>query len=58
MELKKSQKADLENKRGLFLQIGMFIALAVVLYAFNYTEKVSKADSLGQMSAPQISMRR
>ena len=54
MELKKSQKADLENKRGLFLQIGMFVALAVVLYAFNYTEKVAKADSLGQMSASDI----
>jgi len=54
MELKKSKKADLENKRGLFLQIGMFVALAVVLYAFNYTEKVSKADSLGQVSASDI----
>ena len=54
MELKKSKKADLESKRGLFLQIGMLIALGVVLYAFNYTEKVTKADSLGQVAATDI----
>lgn len=54
MELKKSKSADLESKRGLFLQIGMFLALAIVLYAFNYTEKVTKADSLGQVSASDI----
>ena len=54
MELKKSKKADLENKRGLFLQIGMFISLVVVLYAFNYTVKVTKADSLGQVAASEI----
>jgi len=54
MELKKSKKADLENKRGLFLWIGMFAALAIVLYAFNYSDKVEKADSLGQMSATDL----
>lgn len=54
MEPKKSKKADLESKRGLFLQIGMLIALGVVLYAFNYTEKVTKADSLGQVAASDI----
>jgi len=54
MELKKSKKADLENKRGLFLQIGMFVSLAIVLYAFNYSEKVTKTDSLGQVAAAEI----
>jgi len=54
MELKKSKKADLENKRGLFLQIGMFVSLAIVLYAFNYSEKVTKTDSLGQVAATEI----
>lgn len=55
MELKKSNKADLENKRGLFLLIGMFVSLAIVLFAFTYSEKVTKADSLGQVAAAEIS---
>jgi protein TonB len=54
MELKKSIKADLENKRGLFITIGMFVSLGIVLYAFSYTEKVVKADSLGQVAAADI----
>lgn len=36
MEAKKSKKADLENKKTIFLQIGFVIALAIVLLAFNY----------------------
>lgn len=36
MEAKKSSKADLENKRGIFIQLGMIIALAVVLLAFEW----------------------
>ncbi|NCC73397.1 MAG: energy transducer TonB [Sphingobacteriia bacterium] len=36
MEAKKSKKADLENKKAVFLQIGFVIALAIVLLAFNY----------------------
>ena len=55
MELKKSNKADLENKRGLFLLIGMFVSLAIVLFAFTYSEKITKADSLGQVAAAEIS---
>jgi len=55
MELKKSNKADLENKRGLFLLIGMSVSLAIVLFAFTYSEKVTKADSLGQIAAAEIS---
>lgn len=35
MELKKSQKADLENKKGLFAEIGLVVILAATLAAFN-----------------------
>lgn len=35
MEAKKSQKADLENKKGLFIEIGLVTILALVLVAFN-----------------------
>ncbi|MBZ0242672.1 MAG: TonB family protein [Bacteroidales bacterium] len=36
MEIKKTSKADLENKKLLFRQIGLIIALAVVFLAFEY----------------------
>lgn len=36
MELKKSKKADLESKKGIFMQIGLVAALLIVLYAFSY----------------------
>ncbi|MEG0788959.1 MAG: TonB family protein [Alistipes sp.] len=37
MELKKSPKADLQNKRGLLLEIGLAVALILVIIAFGYT---------------------
>lgn len=39
MELKKSPKADLQNKRGLFLQIGLTVSLALMIAAFAYNQK-------------------
>lgn len=36
MELKKSPKANLENKRVLFIEIGLVFALLIVLAAFEY----------------------
>ncbi len=39
MEIKKSPKADLENKRGLFLEIGLAVSLLVVILAFNWSQK-------------------
>lgn len=35
MEAKKSPKADLEKRRGLYLEIGMVVILAAALVAFN-----------------------
>ena len=37
MELKKSKKADLENNRGVFLEIGLLLVLSIVLIAFEWT---------------------
>ncbi len=54
MEPKKTPKADLENKRGIFLQIGLLVALGVVLLAFNWNDRVKQADSLGEMSAQTV----
>jgi protein TonB len=36
MEVTKTQKADLENKKVLFFQIGLIFALLVVFLAFEY----------------------
>ncbi len=54
MDLKKSQKADLENKRNLFLWVGLVVALGVTLLAFEWTAKPSKADSLGSIQAQEV----
>ena len=35
MEAKKSPRADLENKKGLYLEIGLVVILAASLLAFN-----------------------
>ncbi len=36
MEAKKTSKADLENKKSIFFQIGLILALLIVLVAFEY----------------------
>ena len=35
MEIKKSEKASLENKRLLFTEVGLIVALLVVLAGFE-----------------------
>lgn len=39
MEIKKSPKADLEPKRGLFLEIGLTLSLLLIIGAFAYNQK-------------------
>ncbi len=36
MELKKSKKADLENKKVIFIQIGLIVALGIIFLAFEW----------------------
>ncbi len=36
MEIKKNPEVDLENKKGIFFQVGLIIALLVVFAAFEY----------------------
>ena len=42
MEIKKSEKASLENKRLLFMELGLVFSLLVVWGAFSYTTKDKK----------------
>ena len=46
MEVKKTSKASLENKRFLFTEIGFVIALLAVLFAFDYSSKEKKVATL------------
>ena len=39
MEIKKSEKASLENKRLLFTEVGLVVALAIVYGAFNWSSR-------------------
>ncbi len=36
MEVKKTEKANLESKKTLFVEVGLVIALAVIIFAFEY----------------------
>jgi protein TonB len=49
MEPKKNPKINLEKKRGLFLQIGLALALLLVLGAFEYRSYEKSASSLGDI---------
>ena len=53
MEIKKSAKASLENKRLLFTEIGFVIALLVVYGAFEYSSKEKAASILADMTLEQ-----
>ncbi len=48
MEIKKSSKADLENKRILFVEIGLVATLVIVLAAFEWTTKPKDNNLLAQ----------
>ncbi len=48
MELKKTRKSNLENKRSLFFQIGLVITLGAVLMAFMGTRSVKPVATFGE----------
>lgn len=54
MEVKKSPKADLENKRVIFIQIGLVLALAVVFFAFEYKSYDKRTINIVQRVAEDI----
>ena len=49
MEVKKTDKANLEKKRTTFLQLGYVIVLAIVLLAFEWGTKPSGINLLGEL---------
>ena len=46
MEIKKSPKADLQNRKGLFLEIGLIISLLLVVAAFKYAPKEYRIEQV------------
>ena len=57
MEIKKSPKADLKNKRGFLLEIGLVVSLLLVIGAFSYTpeeKRIEKVDLQAPIVEEQI----
>ena len=50
MELKKSKKADLESKKGIFLQIGLVVVLGIILAAFEWSSRPNMESTLGELA--------
>ncbi|MDG1219817.1 MAG: energy transducer TonB, partial [Schleiferiaceae bacterium] len=49
MNPRKTDKADLEKKKGLYLQIGIVLALSMVWMAFEWKTFESGPSSLGTL---------
>ena len=45
MEIKKTPKADLENKKSTWMLIGYVIVLAFMFIAFEWTSAISRLDT-------------
>ena len=54
MEVKKSEKANLENRKLLFTEIGFVIALLVVWGAFNFTSKEKQTSMFEDVTTELI----
>ena len=50
MEPKKTKKANLEDKRGVFLQIGLVVVLGIMLAAFEWSSKPNLENTLGELA--------
>lgn len=46
MEIKKSPKADLQNKRSIFLQIGLILSLLIVIWVFSWSQSEKVIDKV------------
>ena len=55
MEVKKNPKVDLQNKKGIFLEIGLIIALAFCVVAFSLGQS-KKSIEIIEVSGPEVEM--
>jgi protein TonB len=54
MEAKKSNKADLESKKVIFTQLGLIVALAVILLAFEWKSYDKSIEGFGERVVDNI----
>ena len=54
MELKKNEKANLENKKSLYMQIGLIIALIICIGAMEWTSGQKKDSAFAGMTEEAI----
>ena len=54
MEPKKNPEINLENKKGLFFQIGLIITLIIVLFAFEWKSYEKVDYNLGQLNLDDL----
>tara|TARA_B100000902_G_scaffold91050_1_gene94651 strand:- start:99 stop:752 length:654 start_codon:yes stop_codon:yes gene_type:complete len=54
MDIKKNKSANLEEKKGLFLQIGFIITLLIILIAFEYRSYEKTAYNLGDLNLEDL----
>ncbi len=55
MEVKKNPKVDLQNKKGIFLEIGLIVALAFCVVAFSLGQS-KKSIEIIEVSGPEVEM--
>ena len=54
MEKKKTKKADLENKRVLFLELGLIAVLGIVLLAFEWTSRPNESQMFADVATEDV----
>ena len=54
MEIKKTEKASLENKKFFFLEIGLVISLLITFLAFEYKQKETTVSTLEDETQVEI----
>ncbi|MBP7463130.1 MAG: energy transducer TonB [Bacteroidales bacterium] len=54
MQVKKSPKADLEKRKMMFLQLGLVVALGIMLAAFEWNDSEKSASTLGDLSVEDV----
>lgn len=52
MEIKKTPRADLQNRRALFMEIGLVVALVVVVAAFGWGQSEKVVEQIDMKIAP------
>lgn len=54
MEIKKAPKVDLEKKKGIFFEIGLVLALGILLYAFEWKTETKKTQDMQGSEVEQV----